>query len=175
MSLLWLKTQHGQQSARKAFVSIFTIFLCAVFVECLNKIVCVHMQVTSWAWCSWLCLVNTWLNSTCMSLRPYYCLLVTKSQGTLTHWLTLCHAAIPWSVTPFAGSDERLGNFVWCYLFVRDYVRSELESGHEGPVYLEPLSMNRFTTALIGMLLHMNAWRHVCSTHDEARMHRTNN
>ena len=42
-------------------------------------------------------------------------------------------------------------------LFVRDYVRSELESGHEGPVYLEPLSMNRFTTALIGMLLHMNA------------------
>lgn len=33
---------------------------------------------------------------------------------------------------------------------VRDYVRSELESGHEGPVYLEPLSMNRFTTALIG-------------------------
>uniref|UniRef100_A0A3P8X0B5 RING finger protein 145 n=1 Tax=Cynoglossus semilaevis TaxID=244447 RepID=A0A3P8X0B5_CYNSE len=35
----------------------------------------------------------------------------------------------------------------------RDYVRSELESGHEGPVYLEPLSMNRFTTALIGQLV----------------------
>ncbi|XP_037604427.1 RING finger protein 145-like [Sebastes umbrosus] len=35
----------------------------------------------------------------------------------------------------------------------RDYVRSELDSGHEGPVYLEPLSMNRFTTALIGQLV----------------------
>nr|XP_020455459.1 RING finger protein 145 isoform X1 [Monopterus albus]XP_020455460.1 RING finger protein 145 isoform X1 [Monopterus albus] len=35
----------------------------------------------------------------------------------------------------------------------RDYVRSELESGNEGPVYLEPLSMNRFTTALIGQLV----------------------
>lgn len=32
----------------------------------------------------------------------------------------------------------------------RDYVRSELESAYEGPMYLEPLSMNRFTTALIG-------------------------
>ncbi|KAI2656885.1 RING finger protein 145 [Labeo rohita] len=31
----------------------------------------------------------------------------------------------------------------------RDYVRSELESGYEGPLYLEPLSINRFTTALI--------------------------
>lgn len=38
-------------------------------------------------------------------------------------------------------------------VFVRDYVRSELESGFEGPVYLEPLSMNRFTTALIGIVL----------------------
>lgn len=36
---------------------------------------------------------------------------------------------------------------------VRDYVRSELDSGYEGPVYLEPLSMNRFTTALIGIIL----------------------
>ncbi|KAM3869157.1 RING finger protein 145-like [Diretmus argenteus] len=35
----------------------------------------------------------------------------------------------------------------------RDYVRSELESGYEGPLYLEPLSMNRFTTALIGQLV----------------------
>ncbi|XP_037322818.1 RING finger protein 145-like [Pungitius pungitius] len=35
----------------------------------------------------------------------------------------------------------------------RDYVRSELESGFEGPVYLEPLSINRFTTALIGQLV----------------------
>ncbi|KAM9782183.1 RING finger protein 145-like isoform X2 [Syngnathus typhle] len=35
----------------------------------------------------------------------------------------------------------------------RDYVRSELESGHEGAVYLEPLSMNRFTTALVGQLV----------------------
>ncbi|KAF7663514.1 hypothetical protein LDENG_00207870 [Lucifuga dentata] len=35
----------------------------------------------------------------------------------------------------------------------RDYVRSELESGYEGPVYLEPLSTNRFTTALIGQLV----------------------
>lgn len=35
----------------------------------------------------------------------------------------------------------------------RDYVRSELDSGYEGPVYLEPLSMNRFTTALIGQLV----------------------
>lgn len=34
----------------------------------------------------------------------------------------------------------------------RDYVRSELDSGYEGPLYLEPLSMNRFTTALIGEL-----------------------
>lgn len=42
-------------------------------------------------------------------------------------------------------------------LFFRDYVRSELESGYEGPVYLEPLSMNRFTTALIGIILHINA------------------
>lgn len=29
-------------------------------------------------------------------------------------------------------------------------MRSELESGYEGPMYLEPLSMNRFVTALIG-------------------------
>ncbi|XP_019747518.1 RING finger protein 145-like isoform X3 [Hippocampus comes] len=35
----------------------------------------------------------------------------------------------------------------------RDYVRGELESGHEGAVYLEPLSMNRFTTALVGQLV----------------------
>ncbi|KAM4545541.1 RING finger protein 145-like [Odontesthes bonariensis] len=35
----------------------------------------------------------------------------------------------------------------------RDYVRSELDSGYEGPVYLELLSMNRFTTALIGQLV----------------------
>ncbi|XP_078121448.1 RING finger protein 145-like [Sander vitreus] len=35
----------------------------------------------------------------------------------------------------------------------RDYVRSELESGYEGSVYLEPLSMNRFTTALISQLV----------------------
>ncbi|KAL0994711.1 hypothetical protein UPYG_G00126150 [Umbra pygmaea] len=35
----------------------------------------------------------------------------------------------------------------------RDYVRSELESGYEGPLYLEPLSMNRFSTALIGQLV----------------------
>lgn len=35
----------------------------------------------------------------------------------------------------------------------RDYVRSELDSGYEGPVYLEPLSINRFTTALIGQLV----------------------
>lgn len=43
----------------------------------------------------------------------------------------------------------------WCNIFLsfylfRDYVRSELESAYEGPMYLEPLSMNRFTTALIG-------------------------
>ncbi|KAK2109253.1 hypothetical protein P7K49_014418 [Saguinus oedipus] len=31
-----------------------------------------------------------------------------------------------------------------------DYVRSEMEFAYEGPMYLEPLSMNRFTTALIG-------------------------
>lgn len=37
-------------------------------------------------------------------------------------------------------------------LCVRDYVRSELESSNEGPVYLEPLSMKRFTTALIGKM-----------------------
>ncbi|XP_031713318.1 RING finger protein 145 [Anarrhichthys ocellatus] len=35
----------------------------------------------------------------------------------------------------------------------RDYVRSELDSGYEGPVYLEPLSINRFTTALIAQLV----------------------
>ncbi|KAK1787992.1 hypothetical protein P4O66_016466, partial [Electrophorus voltai] len=35
----------------------------------------------------------------------------------------------------------------------RDYVRSELDSGYEGPLYLEPLSMNRFTTALLGQLV----------------------
>ncbi|KAJ8337639.1 hypothetical protein SKAU_G00366050 [Synaphobranchus kaupii] len=35
----------------------------------------------------------------------------------------------------------------------RDYVRSELESGYEGPLYLEPLTMNRFTTALICQLV----------------------
>nr|XP_023680327.1 RING finger protein 145-like [Paramormyrops kingsleyae]XP_023680335.1 RING finger protein 145-like [Paramormyrops kingsleyae] len=35
----------------------------------------------------------------------------------------------------------------------RDYVRSELDSGYEGPLYLEPLSMNRFITALIGQLV----------------------
>ncbi|XP_049322703.1 RING finger protein 145 [Astyanax mexicanus] len=35
----------------------------------------------------------------------------------------------------------------------RDYVRSELDSGYEGPLYLDPLSMNRFSTALIGQLV----------------------
>ncbi|XP_061106178.1 RING finger protein 145-like [Conger conger] len=35
----------------------------------------------------------------------------------------------------------------------RDYVRGELDSGYEGPLYLEPLSMNRFTTALISQLV----------------------
>ncbi|TRY59400.1 hypothetical protein DNTS_004308 [Danionella cerebrum] len=35
----------------------------------------------------------------------------------------------------------------------RDYVRGELDSGYEGPLYLEPLSMNRFTTALIGQVV----------------------
>ncbi|XP_068017466.1 RING finger protein 145 [Melanerpes formicivorus] len=35
----------------------------------------------------------------------------------------------------------------------RDYVRSELESGYEGPMYLEPLSLNRFMTALVGQLV----------------------
>lgn len=39
--------------------------------------------------------------------------------------------------------------FLSIFLF-RDYVRSELEFAYEGPMYLEPLSMNRFTTALIG-------------------------
>ncbi|XP_064838419.1 RING finger protein 145-like isoform X2 [Oncorhynchus masou masou] len=34
-----------------------------------------------------------------------------------------------------------------------DYVRSELDSGYEGPLYLEPLSMNRFTTALLAQLV----------------------
>ncbi|XP_069510018.1 RING finger protein 145 [Ambystoma mexicanum] len=35
----------------------------------------------------------------------------------------------------------------------RDYVRSELESGYEGPLYLDPFSMNRFTTALVGQMV----------------------
>ncbi|RXM93761.1 RING finger protein 145 [Acipenser ruthenus] len=35
----------------------------------------------------------------------------------------------------------------------RDYVRNELESEYDGPIYLEPLTMNRFTTALIGQLV----------------------
>uniref|UniRef100_A0A8C8ELM4 RING finger protein 145 n=1 Tax=Oncorhynchus tshawytscha TaxID=74940 RepID=A0A8C8ELM4_ONCTS len=35
----------------------------------------------------------------------------------------------------------------------RDYVRSELDSGYEGPLYLEALSMNRFSTALIAQLV----------------------
>ncbi|XP_020327824.1 RING finger protein 145-like [Oncorhynchus kisutch] len=35
----------------------------------------------------------------------------------------------------------------------RDYVRSELDSGYEEPLYLEPLSMNRFSTALIAQLV----------------------
>ncbi|XP_077324549.1 RING finger protein 145 isoform X2 [Lithobates pipiens] len=35
----------------------------------------------------------------------------------------------------------------------RDYVRSEQESGYEGPMHLEPLSMNRFLTALVGQLV----------------------
>ncbi|KAG8438776.1 hypothetical protein GDO86_005101 [Hymenochirus boettgeri] len=35
----------------------------------------------------------------------------------------------------------------------RDYVRSELESGYEGPMYLEPLSLNRFITAFVGQLV----------------------
>ncbi|NXT97169.1 RN145 protein, partial [Buphagus erythrorhynchus] len=39
------------------------------------------------------------------------------------------------------------------FVFFRDYVRSELESGYEGPMYLEPLSMNRFMTALVGQLV----------------------
>ncbi|XP_066502166.1 RING finger protein 145 [Hoplias malabaricus] len=35
----------------------------------------------------------------------------------------------------------------------RDYVRGELDSGYEGPLYLDPLSTNRFTTALLGQLV----------------------
>ncbi|XP_023700416.2 RING finger protein 145 isoform X1 [Paramormyrops kingsleyae] len=35
----------------------------------------------------------------------------------------------------------------------RDYVRSELDSGCEGPLYLEPLSMHRFITALVCQLV----------------------
>ncbi|CDQ89372.1 unnamed protein product [Oncorhynchus mykiss] len=35
----------------------------------------------------------------------------------------------------------------------RDYVRSELDSGYEGPLYLEALSLNRFSTALIAQLV----------------------
>lgn len=35
----------------------------------------------------------------------------------------------------------------------RDYVRSEIESGYEGPLYLDPFSMNRFTTALVGQMV----------------------
>lgn len=50
--------------------------------------------------------------------------------------------------------------------FPRDYVRSELDSGYEGPVYVEPLSMNRFTTALIGITLH-ESHGDVCSVHTE--------
>lgn len=35
----------------------------------------------------------------------------------------------------------------------RDFVRGEIEFGHDGPVYEDPLSLNRFTTALIGQLV----------------------
>ncbi|KAL4659773.1 RING finger protein 145-like [Arapaima gigas] len=35
----------------------------------------------------------------------------------------------------------------------RDYVQGELDSEYEGPLYHNPLSMNRFTTALIGQLV----------------------
>uniref|UniRef100_A0A8C8EJG2 RING finger protein 145 n=1 Tax=Oncorhynchus tshawytscha TaxID=74940 RepID=A0A8C8EJG2_ONCTS len=37
--------------------------------------------------------------------------------------------------------------------FILDYVRSELDSGYEEPLYLEPLSMNRFSTALLAQLV----------------------
>ncbi|KAJ7411494.1 RING finger protein 145 [Pitangus sulphuratus] len=46
-----------------------------------------------------------------------------------------------------------------------DYVRSELESGYEGPMYLEPLSMNRFMTALVVVVILINvqeAWEDSC-------------
>lgn len=82
-------------------------------------------------------------------------------------WSMYCVRSIPTQKAhgDMQGSD---GNDVWdgrtirtemeyklaltCLIFVsfRDYVRSELDSGYEGPLYLEPLSMNRFTTALIG-------------------------
>ncbi|GCB70108.1 hypothetical protein scyTo_0012552 [Scyliorhinus torazame] len=38
----------------------------------------------------------------------------------------------------------------------RDFVRSEIEFGHDGPVYEEPLSLNRFTTALIEVLISLS-------------------
>lgn len=44
--------------------------------------------------------------------------------------------------------SQIINNFL-CY-DCRDYVRNELESEYDGPIYLEPLTMNRFTTALIG-------------------------
>lgn len=50
----------------------------------------------------------------------------------------------------------------WTFFF-RDYVRSELDSGYEGPIYLEPLSMNRFSTALIGILLHISVMQALAS------------
>lgn len=53
-------------------------------------------------------------------------------------------------------------------LFFRDYVRSELDSGYEGPIYVEPLSMNRFTTALIGIALHESYGDIACSVYTQS-------
>lgn len=68
--------------------------------------------------------------------------------------------------------DLSVNQAFWPF-FIRDYVRSELESGHEGPIYLEPLSMNRFTTALIGKRSHMSTWSYTCDIHFSEEIHHT--
>lgn len=82
--------------------------------------------------------VITWVDTIVPSIR------VHQMQGVLEK--CVCETRY----VPFNWGHLYLNVFVCFLLFFRDYVRSELESGYEGPMYLEPLSMNRFMTALIG-------------------------
>lgn len=63
-------------------------------------ILLLFFQVTSWAWCSWLCRVSTWLNCTCTSWLLCCSSLVTRFQGINSFSIVKTHRK------RFPGSDS---------------------------------------------------------------------